>query len=131
MKRIVICGSMRLIEHMKALACTLEQRGFTAVIPQEDEWDAISPDKVHEYKRMVSLRYFHEVAQEDTHAILVMNEPNRGIENYIGANAFAEVAIAFFHGKSIFLLHDVYEPFADELTAWGAIPLHGSIDGLQ
>lgn len=49
------------------------------------------------------------------------------IPNYIGANTFAEIAIAFYFGKKVFLLNDIYEPYSDELIAWGAIPLKGEI----
>jgi len=49
----------------------------------------------------------------------------KGICNYIGANSFAEIALAFYLGKKIFLLNDVYSLYEDELSAWGAVPLKG------
>ena len=131
MKRIVICGSIQFIETMKLLSRSLEKSGFVAITPNEDGGGNIPPEKTNEYKRRASLRYFNEVAHPDTYAVLVTNETKKNIVNYIGANTFAEIAIAFFHGKKIFLLNEIYEPFADELAAWGAIPLHGEINDLK
>lgn len=131
MKKIVICGSMQFIDKMNICAAILEKKGFAAITPDEGDWDKISTEKINEYKREVSLRYFNEVAREDTYGILVINETKKGVMNYIGANAFAEIAIAFYKGKKIFLLHDIYEPLADELIAWEATPLHGEMDNLK
>ena len=38
---------------------------------------------------------------------------------------------AFYFGKKIFLLNDFFEPYADELVAWGAIPLKKNIEKIQ
>jgi hypothetical protein len=59
---------------------------------------------------------------------LVANNPKHGIDNYIGANTFAEVAIAVNAKKKIYLLNDYYEPVRDELIAWEAVPLHGKLE---
>ena len=60
-------------------------------------------------------------------AVLVVNPPKQGVGHYIGANAFAEIAIAFYFGKKIFLLYDQFPPYADELSAWGVVPLRGDL----
>lgn len=130
MKKVVICGSIQFMDKMKEMADVLEKMGFIAITPREDDWGSIPPNKIDEYKRTVSLRYMNEVAQQDTDAILVVNESKNGVLNYIGANAFAEIVIAFYKKKKIYLLHDIYLPYADELTAWEAIPLCGKIDKL-
>jgi len=127
MRKIVICGSMSLISNMKYVAKQLDLLGYTAFIPQEDDWESIPKERLNEYKRKVSLRHFSEIAKDDTYAILVVNDAKKGVCNYIGANAFAEIAIAFYFGKTIFLLNDMYAPLADELSGWGAIPLKGDM----
>ena len=76
------------------------------------------------------MEYFNEIAKEDTYAILVVNEAKEGISNYIGASAFSEIAIAFYFGKKIFILNDIYDPHKDELSAWGVIPLGGELSGV-
>ena len=55
----------------------------------------------------------------------------KGQKNYIGANTFAEIAVAFYFGKKIFLLNDIYEPFIDELTAWEAYPLKNDMEKID
>jgi len=131
MKKIVICGSMSLVDKLKSAAAQLNEMGYIAILPEEDVWDSIPKDKVNEYKKEVSMRHFTEVAKEDTHAILVVNEPKKGIGNYIGANTFAEIAIAFYFSKMVFLLNDIYDPLSDELSGWGAVPLYGNIRAIN
>ena len=125
--RIVICGSMSAIEKMKSVAAQLEDMGFSPILPKEEDWSGVPESKIHEFKRILSMGHFAEVAHEDTRAIVVINEPKNGVADYIGANTFAEIALAFYFGKKIFLLNNIYDKLADELLAWGAIPLFGDV----
>ena len=61
----------------------------------------------------------------------VINEEKNGKPNYVGANSFAEIAMGFYFGKTVFLKNDIYEPFADELVGWGVIPLKGNLDAIK
>lgn len=131
MRKIVISGSMQFLKSMEVCKKPLEEKGFEVVLPEEDDWDSIPAEKINEYKKFVSKKHFDAIASADNSAILVVNDPKKGISNYIGANTFAEIAIAFYFGKQIYLLNDLYEPYADELLAWGAILLKGSIDAIQ
>lgn len=131
MKNIVISGSMQFLEDMKKYSTPIEQKGFRAILPEEDDWYSIKPEEINAYKKMVSQRHFDAIADDNTYAILVVNNFKKGIQNYIGANTFAEIAIAFYFGKKIFLLNDFFEPYADELVAWGAIPLKKNIEKIQ
>ena len=105
--------------------------GISPILPKEEDWSGIPESKTHEFKRNLSMGHFAEVAHEDTRAIVVINEPKNGVANYIGANTFAEIALAFYFDKKIFLLHDIYDKLADELLAWGAIPLFGNVQGVS
>ena len=127
MKKIIICGSMSLIEKMKDIATQLHLMGYNTILPAEEDWSTIPTEKINDYKRKVSMLHFSAIANEDTHAILVVNDAKKEIDNYIGANSFAEIAVAFYFGKEIFLLNDVYNPYKDELFAWGAISLRGEL----
>ena len=131
MKKIVISGSISLSDKMKNIANQLTDMGYMVVIPEEVEWDNIPQNKYDEYKKELSMQYFNEIAKEDTYAVLAVNDVKRGIENYIGASTFAEIAIAFFFGKKIFALNDIYEPYKDELSAWGVIPLNGKLSDIK
>lgn len=130
MKKIVISGSISLLDQMKNIANQLIDMGYMVVIPEEVKWDNIPKDKCDEYKKELSLRYFNEITKDDTHAVLVVNDIKRGMTNYIGANTFAEVAIAFCFGKKIFVLNEIFEPYKDELLAWGVIPLNGKLSSI-
>ena len=99
MKKVVISGSMSLLEKMKNIKTQLIDMGYTAVIPEEVEWNSIPKDKYNEYKKELSLEYFNEISKEDTYAVLAVNDMKRGVANYIGASTFAEIAIAFYFGK--------------------------------
>lgn len=128
MKNIVVSGSMQFLDDMRKCAIPIMQKGYSAILPEEDDWDSIKPEEINAYKRMVSKKHFDAIANVNTYAILVVNNTKKGQKNYIGANTFAEIAVAFYFGKKIFLLNDIYEPFIDELTAWEAYPLKNDME---
>jgi hypothetical protein len=129
-KKIIISGRMSLLEKMKNIANQLSGMGYTVIIPEAVDWGNIPKAKFAECKRELSMEYFNEIAKEDTYAILVVNDTKDGRANYIGASAFAEIAIAFYFSKKIFILNDIYNPYKDELSAWGVIPLNGELSGI-
>ena len=127
---IVLCGSMTFIEKMKDLSATLSKMGFAPIIPDQDSWGDTSNEDINEYKRKVSRNHFDKIADKDTAAILVVNESKNDKDNYIGANTFAEIALAFYFAKEIYILNDIYQPYKDELLAWGSQVLNGSIQNI-
>ena len=130
MKKIIISGSMSLLEKMKNIANQLISMGYAVIIPAEVDWKNIPKEKVAECKKALSIEYFNEIAKDDTYAILVVNDTKKGNANYIGASAFAEIAIAFHFCKKVFILNDIYDPYKDELSAWGVIPLNGKLSNI-
>lgn len=130
MKGIVLSGSMQFLEQMKKYEEPLKSKGYAPILPNEDKWDVIEPNQINHYKAEVSRKHFDAIADPRTYAILVINSSKKGIDNYIGANTFAEIAIAFYFRKKIYLLNDLYKPFSDELLAWGAVALNGDINSL-
>ena len=131
MSRIVISGSMQFLNEMKKCKELIEKKGFTVILPEEDNWDKITPEQINNFKRIVSKRYFDIIADANTTALLVVNSDKKGVKNYIGANTFAEIAIAFYFEKKIYLLNDIYGPYSDELLAWNIIPLKGNLNLLN
>lgn len=131
MKNIVLCGSMAFIGKMRECAEILSGRGFVPILPDEDDWGLIGEDERNEYKKKVSRAYFDKIAHQSTWAILVVNEAKNGRDNYIGANTFAEIALAFYFGKKIYVLNGLYKPFADELLAWDAQMIFGDLEVMQ
>ena len=123
MKRIVLCGSMKLKEKMFESEEYLKTKNYEVVVPKEF--------RVEMTKTNASRLHFDEIANEKTDIVLAINASKNGIENYIGPNTFAEIAMAFYFSKQIYLLNDIYEPYKDELEGWNVIPLKGKLDNIK
>lgn len=123
MKKIVLCGSKKFIPKFFEIEKELKGMGYTIVVPREFIVDM--------EKKEASLLHFSEIEKEDVDALLIVNETKNEQQNYIGANGFAELAFGFYKGRKIFLLNDIYEPFAEELVAWEVIPLKGDLSKLK
>ena len=123
MKRIVLCGSMKLKEKIFEKEKILKNKGYEVVTPKEF--------KVEMTKGDATKLHFDEITNEKTNIVLAVNVTKNEIENYIGPNTFAEIAMAFYFNKKIYLLNDIYEPYRDELEGWNVIPLKGNLDNLQ
>ena len=106
--KIALCGSMKVKAQIIALGEELEKRGYEVLLPEE---------------------CIKSLPKAD--AILVVNATAHDTENYIGPNSFAEIAFAFYFNKPIYLWHDIYELFRDELEAWGAVSLKGNLNNLE
>ena len=120
MKKIVLCGSKKFIPKFFELENELKKMGANVVVPREFIVDMP--------KKEASLLHFSEIEKEDVDAILIVNESKNGLENYIGANGFAELAFGFYKGRKVFLLNDIYTPFEEELIAWDVVPLKGNLE---
>ena len=123
MKRIVLCGSMKLKEKLFECEEYLKTKNYEVVVPKEF--------RVEMTKNDASRLHFDEIANEKTDIVLAINASKNGIENYIGPNTFAEIAMAFYFSKQIYLLNDIYEPYKDELEGWNVIPLKGKLDNIK
>ena len=123
MKRIVLCGSMKLKEKIFEVEEYLKNKGYEVVVPKEF--------RVEMTKEDASKLHFDEIANEKTDIVLAVNVTKNGIENYIGPNTFAEIAMAFYFNKIIYLLNDIYEPYRDELEGWNVIALKGNLEAIQ
>lgn len=131
-KRIVICGSMSFYGDMLRSQKLLFDAGIPAIIPPADD-DLLlnmSGYQFNEYKRKTSFQYLKKIRDPRTLGILAVNLDKHNILNYVGPNTFAEIAIAFAQRKGIYLLSGIPDIYEDELIAWHAIPLHGSLDRL-
>jgi hypothetical protein len=127
--RLVICGSMAAVPHMWSLEDEFRENDIGCVVPQPDGhlWENRSIEELQLLKRRASMAHLRKIRDRRTVAILVVNVERHGIANYIGANTFAEIALAFFLRRHIFLYQGICDDYAEELLAWGAIPLNGDI----
>jgi len=111
--KIALCGSLNLDEgifneikeklvsmnHEVLLPASIEKFGpkINEIKNNKELYLKIAPDFIR--------KHFDKVADSD--AILVINLERHGIKNYIGGNTFAEIMIAFYLGKKIFLLNPI------------------------
>lgn len=116
MKTIVLCGSMKVKDKIVEVADSLKELGYNVLLPVEC--------MEGKPKDIASRAHFNRIIDEETDAILVVNEKRDNIDNYIGPNSFAEIAFAYFYNKEIYLLNDKYEPYIDELEGWNVASLH-------
>lgn len=122
MNRIVLCGSMKLKEKIFEVEHFLKNKGYEVITPKEF--------KVETTKGEATKLHFDEITNQKTDIVLAINVTKNGIENYIGPNTFAEIAMAFYFNKNIYLLNDIYEPYRDELEGWNAIALKGKLEDI-
>ncbi len=122
-KNIVLCGSMKVKDKIIEIGQILEEKGYNVLLPKEcmEGQPKISASRTH----------FNRIANPENDTILIVNATKNKIENYIGPNSFAEIALAFFYNKNIFVLNDYYEPYIDELEGWNVKKLHGNLDNLK
>lgn len=123
MKNIVLCGSMKVKDRILEVAEELKTMGFCVLLPKEC-MEGLP-------KEYASRKHFERIINEENTYVLIVNAEKNGIKNYIGPNSFAEIAFSFYFHKKIYLLHDIYEPYADELSAWGVHVLHGDLHRIQ
>ena len=118
-KIIILCGSMKVKNKIFEVKDILESYGFDVLLPEEC---IKGLDKV-----IASRSHFNRIISNDSY-VLIVNEEKNGIKNYIGPNSLCEIACGFYYNKKTFLLNDIYEPYKDELYAWGVIPLKGDLE---
>ena len=129
---IVICGSMSSFDEMLHYKELLGQNYIPSIVPHNEKVliERLSAEEFSTFKRSVSAQHLRKIREKNVFGILVVNAPKNGISNYIGANTFAEIAMAFCWNRKIFILHDLYDFFRDELIAWQATILHGDLNQL-
>ena len=118
-KIIILCGSMKVKNKIFKVKDILESYGFNVLLPEEC---IKGLDKI-----IASRAHFNRIISNDIY-VLIVNEEKNGIKNYIGPNSLCEIACSFYCNRKIFLLNDIYEPYKDELYAWGVIPLKGDLE---
>lgn len=118
----------RILEIKKAL----ESKGVIVETPSLDEpsdYSTLSEEDRAPIKIEMIRRHLGRIKKSD--AILVVNETAKGVENYIGANSFLEMGIAFALEKPILLLNSVpQQPNRDELLGLNPRELGGDLDSI-
>ncbi|MCR4279046.1 MAG: hypothetical protein NUV81_04090 [bacterium] len=145
--KIAICGSMVFMKEMEEMQKTLQSLGHVVKTPplaiENENGEMISAIEYHrmrqeatddagwvwERKEEAIHDHFHIVEWSD--AILVLNITKDGIENYIGANTFLEMGLAFYLHKPIYLLNPIPKiSFKEELLGMKCVVLHGKLNAI-
>ncbi|MFZ5364828.1 MAG: hypothetical protein ACOZBH_01340 [Patescibacteria group bacterium] len=145
--KITICGSIAFFDEMQKIHDNLLQLGHEVKIPpteiadnqgklisvkryyemRKEENDDVS--WIWEKKKKAMRAHFEKVEWAD--AILVLNYNKNGIENYIGANTFLEMGLAFHLGKTIYLLNPIPDiSYKEELLAMFPCVINGDLTQL-
>jgi hypothetical protein len=129
--RVVLCGSMRQFGLMGTIASTLNDLGVITQLPAPYQDARYLPEEEYaKIKKELSRSHFQLIADKSTAAILVVNPNMDDSEYHIGANTIADIAIAFWTGKRIFLYTNLPESLKSELCAWDAVALSEKLDVL-
>ncbi|MEK7533081.1 MAG: hypothetical protein AAB542_01490 [Patescibacteria group bacterium] len=132
---IAICGSLSFHRDMRRIQRALETLGHKTIVPKslrliESEGfqkpRTVSERLAAEAKYDFIREHFRNIEQSDV--ILVVNPKHHKIAGYIGGNTFLEMGIAFYLGKTIYLLNPI--PRMDyelELAAMHPVVLSGDL----
>lgn len=139
---ITICGSIKFAKEMVEAKNYLEQRGHEILLPEMTERFNSGEFNLEnfkdgrtdaEFKKRHDLmrKHFKEVEKGD--AILVLNYDRKEIKNYIGGGAFAEMVVAYYLNKPIYLLNPIPQelPYATEIEAMEPIILNGDLSKIS
>ena len=97
----------------------MDREGY--VHPTEDE-ERIQAKIEHDFIR----EHFRKIEPAD--AILVLNYDKKGIQYYIGGNTFLEMGLAYWLGKTIYLLNPIPDmDYKTEMHAMQTTVIHGDL----
>jgi len=110
----------------------LGKAGVRAILPDSDTdlFSQLTKKDIQIAKRRASMKHIRRIRDQKTYCILVVNLDKHGVSNYIGPNTFAEIAVALAHYKKVYLYQGVPEFYREELNAWQALCLDGSLNQL-
>lgn len=112
---------MKFHKEMRHVQKELEQVGHVVFVPKSIElMDTIGYVHPEIDEAKVAAKIQHDFIREHfkkidkSDAILVLNYDKNGIKNYIGGNTFLEIGLAYWLGKSMYLLNPI--PDMDYIT---------------
>lgn len=133
--KVCICCSLSFGDEVRKVAEQLTALGHEVLLPngiinrliEEKDFDPVrakvETDSCH--------KHVDKIRAAD--AVLVCNFTKRGIENYIGANSFAEMFVAEYFNKPIYCLNTLpNQPYInDELRSFHVEVLEGNLEKIS
>ncbi len=133
--KICICCSLSFGDEVRKIAAQLEKLGCEVLMPngiinrliEQESFDPVQAkiDTDSNHKHVDKIR--------EADAVLVCNYTKNGIENYIGANSFAEMFVAYYFDKPIYTLFPLPNMayINDEINSFGAKVLNGDLSKIE
>lgn len=133
--KICICCSLSFGDEVRGIAAELEKMGHEVLLPngvinrliEREDFDPIQAkiDTDSNHKHVDKVR--------EADVILVCNYTKNGVENYIGANSFAEMFAAYYFNKPIYTLFPLPDmPYInDEINSFGVKVLNGDVSKIE
>lgn len=127
---------MKFHDEMLLVQKDLQKLGHKVLMPEKvkgvDYWAKDNKLKV-KAKKNLELISEHLNKIKKSNAILVINISKNEIDNYIGANTFLEMGVAYYWGKKIFSLNPLpTQPYiVDELLTFDPIVIKGNVKKIK
>ena len=133
--KVTIHASLDFRDELISAKRILEQHGIEVVLPDLTPYQHIRDENGDEesftaIKHRLTRENMLNIRRSD--CVLILNYDHRGVKNYVGGNSFVEMVIAFYLGRTIYLLNDVPEgmPYSEEMKAFYPIVIR-SIEGFS
>ena len=135
--KIVVAGSMTVVEKMLEIEKVLEGMGHKALLskfaydyinlPKED----IEKQTVYDKNNNDGLKELSELIK-GADAILALNYDKKGVKNYIGGNTFLELGYASILGKKVYFMNPIPDMlYTSELEAMKPIILNEDLSKIE
>lgn len=146
--KITICGSIAFYDEMLSIKKDLEKLGHEIKIPpaelqdqngktisvkefyQQRKGEIKDQDWITDIKEFAIRLHFEKIENSD--AVLILNYDKNNISNYIGANTFLELGLAFHLKKKLFLLNAIPEGnYSEEIRGMKPIVINGILKSIK
>ncbi len=135
MKKICICCSLSFTDEVLQIAKDLEKLGFEVLLPNGVLERLLEKEDFNAVQAKIDTDACHKHVDKirGSDAILMCNFTKNGIENYIGANSFAELFVARYYDKPIFALNSLpNQPYInDEIRSFGIKVIDGKLEEVK
>jgi len=131
---VVISGSMSFKDDWLKVANQLTAKNIKVTCPLLNEsninWGLASDDEIAEKKNELNREHIEKI--KNSSALLVFNGKKNGIDGYVGANTFMEMAIAFALEIPIYIYNPLpVQPNRDELLGLKPIVINSDLSKIK
>lgn len=133
--KICICASLSFGDQVRQIAKQLEELGHEVLLPNGIIHHLIEQPNFDPIQAKINTdsNHLHVDKIRASDVVLVCNYTKNGIENYIGANSFAEMFTAYYFNKPIYVLNPLPDiPYInDEINSFGVKILNNDLNKLE